>query len=103
MKFHSCPFRGTVFRSIPRNIPGNSILVHSAEHSGVNSGIYRNSTGMENTGIENLAEPSAKFHSTGFHRNDRIPAGIGGALLRPQTQDNDGTTMLMTWDDKDTG
>ena len=28
-------------------------------------------------------EPSAKFHSTGFHQNDRIPAGIGGALLRP--------------------
>ena len=35
---------------------------------------------MENTGIKKLAEPSAKFHSTGM---TGIPAGIGGALLRP--------------------
>ena len=57
------------FRSLP--IPPNTIPVHSGEHhsgehSGVNSGIHWNSTGMENTGINNLAGPPAKFHSTGM-------------------------------------
>ena len=60
MECHGIPF-------LP--IPGNTILVHSGEHSSVNSGIHWNSTGMENTGIDKLAELSAKFHSTGFHQN----------------------------------
>ena len=30
-----------------------------------------------------MAEPLAKFYSTGIHWNDQIPAGICGASLRP--------------------
>ena len=45
-----------------------------------NSETHPDPTGMENTGINKLAGPSAKFHSTW---SDLIPAGIGGALLRP--------------------
>ena len=67
MECHGIPF-------LP--IPGNTIPVHSGEHSGVNSGIHQNSTGMENTGIDKLAELSAKFHSTGFHWNSTGMTGF---------------------------
>ena len=62
--------RGIPFLPIPGNtIPVHSGEQHSGEHSCVNSGIHQNSTRMENTGIDKLAELSAKFHSTGFHQN----------------------------------
>ena len=50
----------------------------SRDHSGVNTGI---------TQFRGRSEILAgKFHrnSTGIHRNDRNPTGIGGALIRPR-------------------
>ena len=44
----------------------NSIPAYSREHTGVNSRIQQNSIRMENTRINGLEGPSAKFHSTGM-------------------------------------
>ena len=63
---HSCPFLWTIPVSIPE---------------------WLNSTGINCPRNANLAGPSAKFYftdSSGFRRNDRIPAGITGASQRPR-------------------
>jgi len=44
----------------------------------------QNSTRIKGTGMKKIAGLPAKFYFTGFHQNDWIPAGIRGALIRPQ-------------------
>jgi len=71
----------------PDSIPLHSVTANSIEHSGLNSGMPKFHQNAKNS------RPSCQisFHwipldsnrMTGFRRNDWIPAGIRGALIRP--------------------
>ena len=49
----------------------------SGDHSGVNTGI------AQFRGRSEILAGKFRRNSTGIHRNDRNPTGIGGALIRP--------------------
>ena len=50
----------------------------SGDHSGVNTGI------AQFRGRSEILAGKFRWNSTGIHRNDRNPTGIGGALIRPR-------------------